>query len=494
MWLTVGILGTKVARATDDEQFWLSEYLTFRDASAFFRGVKTDKVNLYNTHRGTFPTGLLPLVMKAAPEKGFAIELVDKRVKPCERDPHADLAWLRDYQLEAVDAACKPENGGRGILHMTTGAGKTEVAVALTRALPCRWLLLVHRSTLMDQAAARYELRSPGLRAGRVGDGKWDVPDDATFVCATFQTISRLVEKGDKRALDLLQNAQGLFIDEAHTLPANSFYRVVEQCVNAYYRIGLSGSPLARGDRRSLFTIAALGPVIYRVKPERLIAAGVLAKAQIRLIRCRQQSDEATWQGVYGKAVVRSARRNKLLVEACKRAEKPCLMFIKEIPHGKALEKQLLKAGLSARFIYGNANLDARKRSQRDLVAGRHDVLICSVIFQEGEDIPELRSVVIGSAGKSVIAALQRIGRGMRISKDKTTFEVFDIADYGCDCMATGTPKEMQHAGCRWLENHTRGRIKAYVAEGHQTAVEDWVGSELPPGGDAGPDLSRLPP
>ena len=107
--------------------------------------------------------------------------------------------------------------------------------------------------------------------------------------------------------------------------------------------------------------------------------------------------------------------------------------------------------------------------------AGRYDVLICSVIFQEGEDVPDLRSVVIGSAGKSVIATLQRIGRGMRRASGKDEFEVFDVADLGCGCMSG--PASHRHPGCKWLDKHTRDRIKAYTTEGHETVLEDWVES-----------------
>ena len=80
------------------------------------------------------------------------------------------------------------------------------------------------------------------------------------------------------------------------------------------------------------------------------------------------------------------------------------------------------------------------------------DVVVCSKVFQQGIDIPELRAVVIGGGGKSIIAALQRLGRGGRATENKSTFELWDVAD----------------EGCMWLRRHARARRKAYLSEGYQ--------------------------
>jgi superfamily II DNA or RNA helicase len=466
MIVDVGNVSTRVIQSTDAERSWISEYLAFEDNSARYRranGMKDGRIRLFNGFSCSFPSGFLPLVLRASGEEGIVVQVLDKRTAPCAPDASADVAWLRDYQHAAV---AKIEERARGILHMPTGSGKTEVAAALALRFPIPWLFLVHRTNLGDAAAERYERRTM-LRAGRIGEGRWDVPEDATFVTATFQTIARGLDKKDPRVLQLLRHARGLLVDECHVLPASSFYRVVCAAENAYWRVGLSGTPLARGDRRSLLAVGALGPVVYRLPTTELVEAGVLAKPTIHMVEVRQQIDLPTFQGVYGAAVVRSRYRNAVVIDCVKRAERPCLVFVKEIAHGRALEKMMWKEGLRPAFVWGSASVDARNRHVRDLVSGRTDVLICSVIFQEGTDIPDLRSVVIASGGKSVIATLQRIGRGMRTAADKSTFEVWDVADRGCGC--SGKEK---HSGCRWLDQHTRSRTKAYAAEGHVIVQE----------------------
>jgi superfamily II DNA or RNA helicase len=452
MWLTVGNLYTKLEKYSNEERAWLSEYLSFNDARARYANSDA-RVRMFNSISMLFPTGFIPTVRKAAKEAGIAIETIDKRAKPVNLDLSADLAWLRPYQHEAV---MKAASVTRGIIWAPTGAGKTEVFAGMTRALDCRWLFLVHRGTLVEQAAERYERRT-NMTAGRIGEGRWEgFTDDRRVVAATFQTMFKRLQQRDEAAIELIEAAEGIVVDECHTLPADSFWSVIMRARNAYYRIGLSGTPLARGDKRSLLAVAALGPVIYRIKPDVLIEAGVLAKPKIRMVTVEQDVNKPTWQGVYGEAIVRSKIRNKAIVEMVKKAEKPCLVFVKEIKHGKELMATLQKAGINTEFVWGAHSIEWRKSHIDRLVKGHFDVLIASVIFNEGVDIPELRSVIIASGGASVIAALQRIGRGMRVTQGKAEFQVFDVKD----------------VGSRWLEKHSKERLKAYLREGYEVVEE----------------------
>jgi superfamily II DNA or RNA helicase len=446
--LEIGNVYTRVPQATDEEKSWLREYLVF-EAKAGFRGGQyrpPEKIRLFSLVSEEFPTGMLRMVRRAAPDEGFQLQEQDTRIVPCVPDPTADLSWLRWYQLEAVEAVVKMR---RGLIKLPTAAGKTEPAVALPLRLPCDWLFLVHRGPLLDQAAERFENRT-GLVAGRIGEGTWD--PKPRFTVATYQTLYKAL-KGEKAGGPVHQflAAFGGFVgDECHTMAADSFWQVV-MAIGAYYRVGLSATPLERGDRRSVLTIAATGPVIYKQKNSTLQAEGVLSKPTIWMVPVYQESVASTFQGVYGELIVRSTLRNKAIVEVAKKAEKPCLVFVKEISHGRALTKRLGKAGLNAEFIWGAGSTHQRKNVVERLVRGDLDVLVCSVIFQEGVDIPELRSVVIGAGGRSTIATLQRIGRGMRVAEGKDTFEVWDIAD----------------RGNRWLERHAKIRAKSYEGEGH---------------------------
>ncbi len=472
MILDVGNPTVKLVSGTPEERAWLRDYLSFKNGSARFTGGKL-RLSLFDDLQETFPAGFLPLVMRAAPEESppVKVELLDRREKLPAPDPLADLAWLRDYQLDAVKRVVERH---RGILHMPTGAGKTEVAAGLTRALPARWLFLVHRTTLMAQAADRYTLRT-GLPAGRLGEGLWLPPPAGrpSFCAATFQTLFEAWDRGDPRARWLLEEwTEGLCVDECHVLPASSFWRVAMATNNAAYRVGLSGTPLARGDQRSQYAIAALGPVIYRVRPELLIERGVLARPKIRMVPFPQKPAATVWDAVYREAIVRSAGRNDLVVACALKAPAPLFVFVKEVAHGREITRKLARAGLRARFVWGAQDTAKRTAAVNDLVGGKLDAIVCSVVFQEGLDVPSLRSVIVASGGKSVIASLQRVGRGMRVERDasgtvvKDTFQVFDIEDIGCGCRHDDDGGK--HKGCEWLEGHAKQRLSAYAGEGYE--------------------------
>jgi superfamily II DNA or RNA helicase len=448
MLIEVANVHSKVISATDRELAWLSSYLTFEDARArFIHGYRGDgKVCMLSRFTNTFASGFIPSIRKASSAEGIKVELLDKRKKPCEPDPNADLAWLRDYQLDACRAVAAK---GRGIVRAPTGSGKGDIAVGLTRLLPCRWLFVAHRAGLMEQEAARYETRT-GLRAARIGEGTWDAKPSDTFVCATFQTLYAQIKS--PRTIGLLESREGLIAEECHTLPAYTFWKVAMSMNQAYFRVGISATPLDRDDKRSQYAIAALGPVIYRISSQALIDAGILSKPKIRMIPCEQDTDEESWQGVYRECVVRSIKRNRIIVEAAKTATKPCLIFVKEIRHGKQIQELCTRAGLTTEFVWGQDSTYSRGTAVKRLVHADTEVLISTVIFQEGVDIPELRSVVIGSGGKSIIAALQRIGRGMRKTDTKSEFEVYDLKD----------------TGHRWMERHAQARTRAYLGEKYE--------------------------
>jgi len=498
MWLTQGNLYTKVQRATDAEVEWLRSKdagLTYANKKTLFSSGEVEKVRFFDLLESHFPSGFLPTVLKRATDAGLKVELIDARTPPGAPPLPVDLkveeavarltgsSWLRDYQQAAVVAAYTK---ARGIIRVPTGGGKTEIAIGLVKQIPCRWLFLVHRKTLMEQAAQRYELRCPDEEAGRVGEGRWKPRE--RFTVATFQTLATAARNKDPgaraRLSAFLAGFQGVIIDECHVLPADSFWKVAMLLVNAYWRIGISGTPLDREDQRSVYAVAALGPIIYDIQSKTLIDEGRLALPIIRMVPVRQDFVEVDkdgllkrwpWQKVYNEGVVRSLPRNRALLAATAKAVKPCLVFVKEIAHGKAFQRALTKRGIKSEFVWGDASLRTRQAAVKRLVRADIEVLVTSVIFQEGVDIPELQSVVIASGGKSLIAALQRIGRGMRTAAGKSTFEVWDVAD----------------DGNAWLRRHAKRRRHAYQREKYPVTVVPLVISSEG-GGGAGTQMALL--
>lgn len=335
-------------------------------------------------------------------------------------------------------------------------SGKTEIAAGLIKSFPVYWTFIVHRSGLMYQAAERFAMR--GITGvGVLGDGKVEVGQHVTVT--TFQTMWSQIKTPAVK--ELLKKTQGIIVDEVHTLPGPTWSQVAEAFQEARYRFGLSGTPLDRSDQRSLITVGSIGPVIHRTPADVLVDAGVLAKPRINMVRVDQVVERPTYQGIYGAGVIRSQRRNATLLSCIKTAQKPCLVFVTNLRHGAILLDEAKRAGMSAFFVRGDVEEAKRAELKDKLRSKTIDVVIASVVWQEGIDIPELASVVIAGGGKSVIAALQRVGRGMRRAAGKDTFEVWDISD----------------VGTRTLENHSKARINAYTREGYEVRHVSFSGN-----------------
>lgn len=491
MILTIRNLATNVSAATRAEQEWLRAFLSFEDSSRQFARTggrvvhrAPTRVSLYAPEvNDCFPAGLTALVAREGKKQSFPVEFHDRRVKPDGvPEPGSiadDVEWLREDQVEAVKR-CLVRT--RGILHLPTGAGKTEVAVALAKVVPCEWLFLVGEADLMHQAARRFEKRT-GEEAGLIGDGKFSI---RRFTVATFQSLSAAVRpkkfgvplKSTEKTREvetLLKRVQGIVVDEVHTLPANSFFNVAMMAENAYFRIGLSGTPLARGDRKSLYSIAATGEVIYRLRAEELAEKGHIVRPTIKMIPLSQVGLAATYDGAYTELVVRSNARNRVVAWLAKNAEKPMLVFVRIKRHGTILESMLRKEGLNAEFVWGETSTTMRDDAIRRLRWGDLDAIVCSTVFQTGTDIPELLTLINAAGGRSNIRAIQFVGRVMRTSEGKKSAVVYDISD------RDGRLPDGSGSAARWIAKHAQERVKAYMKEGYSVEVEDDTIAALAP-------------
>lgn len=448
MIIEVSNLFCTIKGYTPQELHWLRTYLSYENPNWRWQGT-SQFISIFDPLREHFPTGLLDVVLSRAMIDNYTVTLVDKRPTPIQPDPNADVAWLYDWQKEAVEKCVKAT---RGIIWVVTGGGKTEIAIGVTRRLPGKAVFLTHRDNLREQAAERYEKRT-GKRAGRIGDGNWDEQD---FTCAMIQTLHahRKSPKGKK----FLESIQVVHLDEGHIAPAGTVQEVLSLMPNAYYRFAYSGTPLARGDLRSLHTIGATGKVIVKIRSQELIQKGFIAKPLIRLVTVHQESMESNPQTRYKDLVIDSEERNNTLIEIMRMAARPGFVFVKRKSHGLKLLKMARKAGIGCEYLDGDEkSTEIRMQKVRRLSRGDYEFLITTKVFQEGVDCEDLLSVILGGAGKSWIEALQMLGRGTRLKKDgsKKSFELWTIAD----------------EGEKMLRRWTRSWIKAFQSEGHDLEI-----------------------
>jgi superfamily II DNA or RNA helicase len=440
-----------VEEATSDELAWLESYLTVpikgaEYSDAFAMGVWDGSAKLYDAKRRRLGSGLLRLVAGRAREAGVSFQVEDARQKPQARVDEAAGAWLRDYQKNALGVMLAR---GRGIVALPTGGGKTELFAALAAAVPIRWLVLVDTKDLMHQAADRFYQRT-GERAGVAGDGEWQ---PRRFTVATLQTL--LAGLGEGGPVDqLLEGAQGIVGDEVQVLSASEFRRVAMACRNAWWRFGLSATPLEREDEADYRAIEALGPLIHDVHPRPLIDAGWLAEPEVVMVRHQHEKMTGSFGEVYEAGVVLNKRRNAVVAKISGSPDlcwRPALVFFKTIAHGRSLKDQV-EEKVRVDMVSGSAPTSRRNSARHRLRVGLTDVLLTSKIFNKGIDIPEAEAAVNAAGGASRIDALQKVGRLMRVEGSKRRVRYWDFMDLGN----------------RWLEGHAVARRDAYLSRGYR--------------------------
>ena len=450
MRLDVGNLVTRATDTTPEEEAWLAGFLTYEDERA-------GSTRLFSWTATEFPAGLTDLVARAAADEGLRCEVMDRRPRvggPVEALlTAAPWGWLYDFQREACTAALR---AARGVVEVPTGGGKGECAIALALAVPVPWLFVVHRAHLVRDVAARWERRY-GVAPVVLMAGMPKEPP--RFALATFQWLHRHLRAPQVRAV--LGAVQGLVVDEAHVQPASTFMEVSAAIPNAYYRLGLSGTPFDRADGRSIVGVSMLGPRVYRIEARTLIDLGLLAEPVITMVEHQHPpAPGADWRALEDRLIVDSAERNALVVRLVEAADKPCVCFFHRERHGRNLLRALRASRLRVVLVNGKSSPQAREKAQQAVRDGDVDVLLASGVFQEGVDLPELRDVVNAGGWAAAIPALQKLGRGTRSRNKagetvKTSFRLLDVYD----------------RGNRILESHAAARAHAYRGRGHRVTV-----------------------
>ena len=392
--------------------------------------------SMYDGRKKIFLSGLLPRVITYLDYHSIPYQLIDARVRPVKK-----AVW--PVTLEGIDlydyqriSAMKFLTKHQGILKLGTGAGKTEVAVAIAKAVGVPMIFLTHRKNLMYQAAERFALRWPEAKSqiGIVGNGQFDL-NYLTF--ATYQTMHRAIKKYKGALTDDLKNFGLLCVDEAHRVGATQFQETAGTMSGAFYRLGLTATPFMDEDpANNLALEGVIGNVIHKIRPSELIKAGVLARPYFKFFDIHEPSELHNldqWRDVYEYGIVNNEFRNKIIasnaVKLCKMGHKT-LIIVQEINHAINIEALLQKTDVIAQIVTGKDEVRARTNALKSLSKGHLDVIICTNIFDEGIDVKDVSGIILAAGTKAAPALFQRTGRALRKKDDGGHAVIIDFMDH----------------------------------------------------------------
>ena len=387
---------------------------------------------------------------------------------------------FRTYQALAVIATLF--SGFRGVVRSATGSGKTLIGAAICGAfLPQKSLVMIHGKELLAQTYAAFVNYLGKENVGVISTEEFS---PGTVTIASIDTFGFYmgslpykktgVPIMDPDKFDALQakftkyletEVDMLVFDEVHHGSASTWQDVGKKA-NAYYRVGLSGTPLKHDELSDMLMMSLVGPVIFDLNAVWLQEKGYLAQARLEIKYLDFTTPEnriLDWQKAKKKLLIENEERNVKIADDIYQAilSKDTRLLVltgNSVPLAEKIYEELeaLSRTLTRQlgfkpFVMINGTMNSKKVSKafNDLRKGNVRCVITTKLADEGIDVPDINLLYLVGGGKAYVATVQRIGRGLR---PKETGEELLVVDYFT-------------RGNKYLEKHDRKRLKTYEDE-----------------------------
>jgi superfamily II DNA or RNA helicase len=238
-----------------------------------------------------------------------------------------------------------------------------------------------------------------------------------------------------KQPQELLNSFDMVIVDEVHRFSKakGQYFDVLSRMI-APYRYGLTAT-LNKNQEVALLTEGLIGPLIGEFTLKEGIEKGILAKPKLKFITIPldyKVRNLRRYQEVYEMGVVLNRARNRMIIKTAKdlaKDGKTSLILISKIEHGNSLVEMSELIGHQVVFIQGKDDSEIRENVRGALNRKEIKTVIATQIWKEGVDIKTLDAVINAAGGKSEIAVLQSLGRGLRTAEGKESILLVDILD-----------------------------------------------------------------
>ena len=338
----------------------------------------------------------------------------------------AETQTLRPYQQQARERIhAEWENGHtRTLLVLPTGTGKTivfaSVAADQVRA-GHRVLILAHRGELLEQAADKLQ-RSTGLVSAVE-------KADATCLNTWFRVVVGSVQTLQRTArLERFPHDYfgTIIIDEAHHAITDGYRRILDYFGSAKV-LGVTATP-DRGDMRNLGEV--FDSLAFEYKLTDAIKEGYLCRIMAQTIPLKLDISSVTMSGgdyaVGDLGTALDPYLEQIAAEMAQRCKgRKTVVFLPLIKTSQKFRDLMNSHGFRAAEVNGQST--DRKEVLADFDAGKYNVLCNSMLLTEGWDCPSVDCVVVLRPTKVRSLYSQMVGRGTRLSPDKTDLLLLDF-------------------------------------------------------------------
>lgn len=317
----------------------------------------------------------------------------DKRIiKPIDR-PKFSLT-LRKEQQKAFQKILKQSYA---LLIAPPGFGKTAVASAIIAKRSVNTLILVHKTTLLEQWIERLSdyFCMDSKEIGQLGKGKKRLT--STIDIATLQSL--------KNRPELIEEYSQIIVDEVHHISAVSFEIPLKR-FRGKYIVGLSATP-KRKDGMHPIMFMQCGEIVYEVKQ------------QSKLVHTLQtvKTSFETFQDEFSlilSELVEDFDRNALIIQEIEKIqERNILVLSDRIEHLNILYHLLESKKINSTLLHGGLSSKMQKEVLLESQSA-NIILSTSSYIGEGMDFSHLDTIVLTmpiSFSGRMVQYLGRIGR-----------------------------------------------------------------------------------
>jgi|694.fasta_scaffold25733_5 superfamily II DNA or RNA helicase len=384
----------------------------------------------------------------------------------------------RDYQVDACIPILKYR---RNISEIATSAGKTLImfmlfAYMIDRKKANRLMIVVPNTNLIIQTNEDFELYNNNkmdFKTQLIHGGTDKTKKEVDLIIGTYQSLV-------KRELHFFEGIDAVLVDEAHHTNASSIKKILVNCMDATYAVGLSGTMLQNGSTEALTIQAYLGPLVNNISASFLTENKYATPIQVKIVQMdyigqeirekleslREQKNSGEFDGaklldVEKRLVVENRPRFLYVANFICKTTKNSLVLFQNVKdsYGRRIYDYIREntADKEVFYVDGSTPPDLREDYINRMEEGSNKILVASFgTFSTGISINNIHNVFFVESYKSEKIVRQSIGRGMRLCEGKEKVNIIDFVD---DFTINSRNKN-------YLLKHGEDRMKIYKQQG----------------------------
>ena len=429
----------------------ISEYFTFfvpgyTFVPAYRNKIWDGKIRLFDSRNSQIYMGLIGNVEEFCQERDYTFthNFVDdeyslyhakKFISELQIHARGEPIEVREHQIEGYIHAMRKR---RALLLSPTASGKSLIIYLIFRQLQqyqnLKGLVIVPTTSLVEQLYsdfADYNNDNMEEHLHRVYQGK-DKESSKPLIISTWQSLYKLPK-------EYFHQFDYVIGDEAHLFKAQSLTTILTACINAKYRVGLTGT-LDGTKTHKLVLEGLFGPVNKVITTRELIDKNQVSNFEVKCLilkhpdeKCLEYKDKTYQEEI--QYLISNEVRNKFIKNLAVSLGKNTLILYQMVDkHGRILYdmiKDTEKIGnRKVFFVYGGTDTNDREEIRRIMEIENDAIVVASYgTFSTGINIRNLHNIIFAMPTKSTIRTLQSIGRGLRQSEGKEQATLYDIAD-----------------------------------------------------------------